>query len=47
MSINTSLSTFMKIAITVVVISAFIYGAMFTDMSILSDSIADYITNSG
>lgn len=47
MSINTSLSTFMKVAATALVISAFIFGAMFIHMVGISDTIADYISNSG
>ncbi|MFT9495736.1 MULTISPECIES: hypothetical protein [Bacillota] len=46
MPINTSLSTFMKIAITAVVISAFIFGAMYVSMNGLSDTIANYISDS-
>ena len=44
---NASLSTFMKIAIVAVCISAFIFGAMFGTMGDISDVIADYISKSG
>jgi hypothetical protein len=44
---NTSLSTFMKIAITAVVISAFIFGAMYLTMGDLANTIADYVTKNG
>ncbi|WP_158587589.1 hypothetical protein [Neobacillus notoginsengisoli] len=44
MYINTSLSTFMKIAITAVVISAIIFGTMYEAMGSIADSMADYIS---
>lgn len=47
MHINTTISTFMKVAITAVVISAFIFGAMYLSMDGISNTIADYISNSG
>lgn len=46
MFINTSLSTFMKIAITCVVISAFIFGTMYVAMGGIADTIANYVSNS-
>ncbi|WP_374717746.1 hypothetical protein [Neobacillus sp.] len=46
MLINTSLSTFMKIAITAVIISALIFGTMYLSLDGISDSIANYIANS-
>lgn len=45
--INTSLSTFMKMAITAVIISALIFGTMYTKMDKISDIIANYISSSG
>ncbi|WP_274856968.1 hypothetical protein [Bacillus methanolicus] len=47
MLIKTSLGTFMKIAITAVTISAFIFGGMYLLLSDISDVIADYISKSG
>ncbi|WP_269139964.1 hypothetical protein [Rossellomorea arthrocnemi] len=43
---NTSLSTFMKIAITVVTIGTLIFGAMHDRVSDISDDVAEYIDNS-
>jgi preprotein translocase subunit SecY len=37
----------MKMAITAVVISAFIFGGMYVALSGTADSIADYISKSG
>ncbi|MGV3267432.1 hypothetical protein [Cytobacillus pseudoceanisediminis] len=44
--INTSLATFMKIAITAVVIGTFIYGSLVVLMDGLSINVADYISHS-
>lgn len=45
MPINESLSTFMKIAITAVVISIFIFGSMYLAMDSLSDRVSTYISD--
>ncbi|MEI2356703.1 hypothetical protein [Mesobacillus zeae] len=47
MVINTSLATFMKIAITAVVVSAFIFGTMYVCMGGIADNLADYVNDSG
>lgn len=44
---NTSLNTFMKIAISAVCISAFIYGGIHLAISEHADTVANYITKSG
>lgn len=44
---NSSLSTFMKIAITAVVISAFIFGTLYLTMGDLADTIAKYVSSNG
>ncbi len=41
--INTSLSTFMKIAVTVVVIVACLWGTLVPKMGDISDDISNYI----
>lgn len=43
---NTSLATFMKIAITVVTIGALIFGVMHDQVSDISDDVAEYIDKS-
>lgn len=44
---NSSLSTFMKIAITAVTISAFVFGAMYLALDGISVDVNNYITSSG
>lgn len=43
---NTSISTFMKIAVTAVTIAALIFGLMYTNVADISDDVATYIGNS-
>lgn len=42
---NTSLSTFMKIAVTVIVIVACLWGILVPQMDGISDDISNYIEN--
>lgn len=46
MPINTTLATFMKIAITAAVISAFVFGGLYLLVWGFSNDIADYISHS-
>lgn len=46
MTINTSLSTFMKMAVTVTVIGSVIFGGLYLTIKDLSDDVNSYIENS-